>query len=76
MTSVARSSTAVPVSGRFVELVGALATPVAAPARGDDERGPDAELVLRGGLVVRVAVPRTAHEARRVAAFVAALEAR
>ena len=76
-TSPVGSSAVVPVGGRFVEVVGALATPIAASARDDDEeRGPAAELVGCGGLVVRVPVPCTAHEARRVAAFVAALEAR
>jgi hypothetical protein len=65
--------------GRFVEVVGPLCSPVLARIgvpRAGGEAQTSVEVVLRDGLVVRVEVPADAQGAGRLAALVAALEAR
>jgi hypothetical protein len=73
-----QADSAVP-AGRFVEVVGPLSSPVLAPTgapRASGEAETSVEVVLRDGLVVRVEVGADAQGAGRLAALVAALEAR
>jgi hypothetical protein len=73
-----RADNAVP-AGRFMEVVGPLNSSVlaltGAPRMGGQAQT-SVEVVLRDGLVVRVEVPADAQAAGRLAALVAALEAR
>jgi transposase-like protein len=61
---------------RFVELVAPLGHSAAEARAGLSSASIEAELVLRDGIRVRVPLPGDDDGAKRVAAFVAALEAR
>jgi hypothetical protein len=77
-TDAGRSPAASP-TGRFIEVVGALGGPVQEPTplqAAADRQGASVELLLRDGLVLRVELPTDAKAAGKLAAFVAALEAR
>lgn len=61
---------------RFIEIVGALADPAEASSEDGQPALPAAELVLRDGLRLRLALPADERGAKVVATLVAALEAR